>query len=238
MAAPFSEAQLWKMRRWEASAGLGISQFYGDVGGFSITKNLLGLKDITYLQTRFDINGSIKYRIKREINVRASFTSGMLHATDIRGSNERRDYEAKISFFEPALLGEYFFIKSEMENSYRFSAGKKKLINDILASLDVYAFTGIGGLIYNVKGNDALVARGLKNGGFSAVIPLGLGTNFIYSRNLNFGVEIGARYALTDYLDGYTSQYSKANDVYHLLNFTVTYKLMTGDSGLPSFRFR
>ncbi len=58
----------------------------------------------------------------------------------------------------------------------------------------------------------------------------------VYSPNFNFGLELGGRYAFTDYLDGYTSQFSKANDVYYFLNFTITYKLKTGPHGLPSFR--
>jgi hypothetical protein len=87
-----------------------------------------------------------------------------------------------------------------------------------------------------VKGNDALIEHGMETGGFSAVIPAGLGATLIFSPNINFGLEVGGRYAFTDYLDGYTSQFSKANDVYYLLNFTVTYKLKTGPKGLPSFR--
>ena len=57
-----------------------------------------------------------------------------------------------------------------------------------------------------------------------------------YSPDFNFGVEIGGRYTTTDYLDGYSSQYSKSNDVYYFLNVTVTYKMKTGKNGLPSFR--
>jgi hypothetical protein len=87
-----------------------------------------------------------------------------------------------------------------------------------------------------VKGNDALVAFNMKNSGFTGVIPGGFGATLIYSPNLNFGVEVGGRYTFTDFLDGYTSQYSKANDVYYFLNFTVTYKLKTGPHGLPTFR--
>ena len=70
LAAPFSHSQLWKMRRWEASAGVGPSFFFGDIGGFSQSKNVLGLKDMNYRQTRFDINGNVKYRITRTVNAR------------------------------------------------------------------------------------------------------------------------------------------------------------------------
>jgi hypothetical protein len=235
-AVPFSHAQLWKMRRWEAVGGVGPSFFFGDIGGFTHSKNILGLRDLTYLQTRFDINGNLKFRITRDVNVRLSMTYALLRANDERGSNEGRDFDATTSIFEPAVIGEYYFIKNMAENSYLFVKGKERFIFSLFKSLDFYAFAGFGGVSYSVKGNDALITHGMETGGFSMVIPAGLGATLIYSPNLNFGVEVGGRYAFTDYLDGYTSQYSKANDVYYFLNFTVTYKLKTGPKGLPSFR--
>jgi hypothetical protein len=58
----------------------------------------------------------------------------------------------------------------------------------------------------------------------------------VYTPELNFGLEVGGRYTFSDYLDGYTSQYSKSNDVYYFLNLTVTYKPKMGRNGLPVFR--
>jgi hypothetical protein len=236
LIAPLTQAQLWKMRRWEAVGGVGPSFFFGDIGGYSRTKNILGIRDLTYLQTRFDVNGNLKFRISRSINARVSLTWALLRANDARGSNEERGYDATTSIFEPAVMGEYYFIKNMAENSYLFVKGKERFIFELLKSLDFYAFAGVGGVSYSVKGNDALVEHGMETGGFSAVVPAGLGATLIFSPNLNFGIEAGGRYTLTDYLDGYSSQYSKANDVYYFLNLTVTYKLKTGPRGLPSFR--
>lgn len=227
---------LWKMRRYEASAGFGPTQFFGDIGGFSKTENILGIRDLSFLQTRFDLNVNFKYRITQDLNLRLSGTFGFLHASDARGSNEDRGFEAAISVFEPALIGEYYFIKNKAENSYLFSQGKRRGIGGFFSSLDFYAFTGLGGLAYTIKGNDKLIAHGLDPGGFTAVIPVGVGTTLVYSPDFNFGVEIGGRYSLSDNLDGYTSQYSSSNDVYYFFNFVVTYKLKTGANGLPSFR--
>jgi hypothetical protein len=224
------------MRRWETMAGAGPSFFFGDVGGYSQSKNILGFKDMNYRQTRFDINGSLKYRIRREVNLRVSLTYALFHAADERGSNEGRAMEATTSLFEPAIIGEYYFIKNRSENSYAFQKRKEAFIWNLLKSLDFYAFAGIGGGAYWVNGNDELAALGMKRSGFTAVIPAGLGTTLIYTPNINLGLEVGGRYTLTDYLDGYTSQYSKANDVYYFLNLTVTYKLKTGRNGLPRFR--
>jgi hypothetical protein len=236
LAIPFSQAQLWRMRRWEAVGGIGPSFFFGDIGGYTIGKNVIGFKDMNYRQTRFDINANLKYRITRTVNARLSMTYALFHASDARGTNEGRAFEAVTSAFEPALIGEYYFIKNYAENSYLFVRRKESFFRELLRSLDFYAYAGIGGLAYRVKGNDALVAHGMETGGFTAVVPGGLGATLIYSPNLNFGIEVGGRYTLTDFLDGYTSQYSKANDVYYFLNFTVTYKLKSGPHGLPSFR--
>ena len=231
-----SEGQLWKLRKFEANAGIGTTQFFGDIGGYSPTENILGIKDLSINQTRMDLSTSLRYRIMIDVAVRFNLGFGYLHATDKRGSNELRGYDAVTYIFEPSFIGEYYFIKNDAENSYIFIKGRGKMFETLIKSLDFYVMGGIGGLSYNVKGNDALVARGLKNKGFTMTFPIGVGTSFVYSPDFNFGFELGYRYAATDYLDGYTSQYSKSNDVYYFLNVTVTYKMKTGKNGLPSFR--
>ena len=227
--------QLWRMRRFELVGGLGPSFFFGDIGGFSRKENVLGFKDLTFLQTRYNLNLSGKYRIMEDLNVRLSLSVANLKATDRRGSNETRSMESRIFIFEPALIGEFYFIKNKNENSYLFSkgqAGFRRLIN----SLDVYAFTGFGGASYSVTGNEKLENHGMETGGFTPVIPIGVGANLIYTPDFNFGLEIGGRYSFTDYIDGYTSQYSSANDVYYFLNFTITYKMRTNQKGWPILR--
>jgi hypothetical protein len=234
---PYSEAQIWKMKKYEFITGIGTSQFFGDIGGFSRNKNVVGLRDVSIPQTRFDLNLNLKYRLTQNFNARLSLTFGFLHASDQRGSNESRGFEASISIFEPALIGEYYFIKNKSESSYLFTKGREgDTGGGLLKSLDFYVFSGIGGVNYAIKGNKKLVDYGLDPSGFAAIIPVGLGTTLVYSPNFNFGVELGGRYSFSDNLDGYTSQYSSSNDVYYFLNFTITYKLKTAANGLPSFR--
>jgi len=230
------QGQLWKMKRWETVVGFGPSFFFGDIGGYSQGENLLGFKDLSFNQTRFNFNFNVKYRLSSNFNARLSLTYAFFHASDIKGSNEGRDFEATMQGFEPAFIFEYYFIKNQAESSYLFSKGRGTGFGSILRSLDFYAFTGFGGLSYTIKGNDKLVNYGLDPGGFTTVIPVGVGTTLVYSPNYNFGVEFGGRYSFSDNLDGYTSQYSSSNDVYYFLNFTITYKLKTGPKGWPSFR--
>ena len=242
LAVQLSDAQLWKLRRWEAQFGVGPSFSFPEIGGYTQGDNILGFKDLSYRQTRFDINGNLRYRFSRTANMRLSLTYAMLHATDVRGSNEGREYEAITSLFEPALLFEYYFVKNRYESSYLFLRGKS--LWALLSSLDFYAFAGVGGANFSVNLNDALVERGITepgstaDHGFSLVVPGGIGATLIYNPNLNFGLEFSGRWADTDYLDGFNPDIlpNKARDKYYFLNFTVTYKLKTTAKGWPSLR--
>ncbi|HPX43963.1 MAG TPA: hypothetical protein PLL51_05595 [Bacteroidales bacterium] len=241
VTAQISDAQLWKLRRWEAQVGVGPSFFFPDIGGYTHGENILGFKDLNYRQTRFNVNGNLRYRLGRTANVRLSGTYAMLHAIDERGSNENRGYEAVTNLFEPAIIGEFYFIKNKYESSYLFLRGKS--LWALLSSLDFYAFAGVGGAAYKVNPNEALTQRGItepgstKFEGIDLIIPAGIGATLIYNPNLNFGVEFGGRWAKTDYLDGFDpAVVSKVNDKYYFLNFTVTYKLKTTARGFPSFR--
>lgn len=239
LVVPFAEAQLWKSKRYEATAGLGTSQFYGDIGGFTIGENVLGIKDITLRQTRFNVSGTFRYFILDEVAARLSLSYIMLHATDVRGSNEARGLEALTSVFEPALIGEYYIVRNRERNSYRFQTFRgtpRKSIKDFFNSVDVYALTGIGGALYGVSRNPMLESRNLPRSGFTAVIPLGIGAKVAFDPNILLGIELCGRYAFTDYLDGYTSIYSARNDVYHTFSFTFNYRIKTARSGLPRFR--
>ncbi len=231
-----ANAQLWKLRRYEISGGIGTTQFFGDIGGYPSSKNILGLKDFTFRHTRVNFNASIRYRIAESVSARINMMFGIMHSTDSRGSNIPRGFEENTVFFEPSLIGEYYFIKNKGENSFVFLKGNNAILKSLFQSLDFYVFAGVGGLSYSVSPNRLLEAQQMKTSGFAGVIPLGVGVSVIYSSKINIGVELGGRFTSTDYLDGYTSSESLKNDVYHTLNFTFTYKINTGKNGLPMFR--
>lgn len=232
---PLANAQLWKLRRFELYGGIGTSQIYSDIGGFTPGDNALGLKDIIISQTRFNLTTGFRFRIIEKVSVKLSFNYGFLHASDGVGSNESRDYAFSTSLIEPLLTGEYYILKNSAESSYRFVKGSG-FFGSFLDKSDLYVYTGFGPAIYSVKGNDQLEPVMEKSSGVTAVIPLGLGINYLISPTTLVGMDIGIRYTTTDYLDGYTSQYSKSNDVYSFITFVFTQKLKTSEKGLPTFR--
>jgi hypothetical protein len=216
--------EVWKMKIFEVSAGFGPSMFFSDIGGYSPKKNLLGLRDIRLSKTSFDLNVNLKYKITRRFNACLGLTYGFLHASDAVGSNVERGFETSVMILEPALTGEFYFIKNMYDNRYFQNTNRYRWFNAFLKSFDFYLFAGIGGLDYTITPNNKLKAEGINTTRMCPVIPGGLGTTFRFSPYFNFGLEIGGRYALSDYVDGYTSRYSKSNDIYYFVNLTFTYK--------------
>jgi len=143
---------VWKRKRYEFIAGFGTSHFFGDIGGYSQGENILGLKDIILYQTRFNVNTGLRYKILPSLTARLSLSYAMFHATDETGSNQERGLESSTSAFETSVIGEYYFIKNKKENSYLYSKGKGTKFRKAIESIDLYAFTGIGGLAFSVKG--------------------------------------------------------------------------------------
>ncbi len=245
LTSTFVSGQLWKMKRYEAAAAIGTSQLYGDIGGFSIGSNALGLKDISFRQTRVSANLSFRYFITDEVAARLSLTGAMLNADDARGSNVDRHYRSSSMIFEPALLGEYYIVRNRERNSFLFQTYSYRRANrmrDFIRSIDLYALAGVGGAAYNVfQASKELeekwsIEPSIKRKGFAAVVPLGIGAKLAFDPNLLLGVELAGRYAFTDYLEGYTSDFSKSNDIYHTFSVTVSYRIRTARSGLPSLR--
>ncbi len=232
---PVASGQLWKLRRYEIFGGIGTAQIFGDIGGFTIGENALGFKDLMITQTRFNIKAGMRYRVFEKVGISIDLDYGYMHASDIKGSNIARGFEATTSLFEPIFKGEYYFLKNDAESSYRFIKGDQ-IISSVLARLDGYVYAGLGPVFYKVKPNDALAERDLKTSGVALTIPVGLGINYVFSPNSMIGFDFGLRYTTSDYIDGYTSQYSRRNDVYYFMTFVYTYKLKTSERGLPTFR--
>lgn len=235
MVYPAANGQLWKLRRFELTGSFGTSQFMGDIGGFTPGENALGFKDLTINNTRFSLGLGMRYRIYDKFSVKLDLNYGLLHATDVKGSNEGRDMEATTSVFEPGVRAEYYILKNSAESSYRFTKGQE-IFASIIAKIDLYAYAGLAPIIYSVNPNENLLAVIEKDGGTALGIPLGVGINYLISPNSLIGIDMGYRLTTTDYIDGYTSQYSEHNDVYYFMTFVFTYKLKTSEKGLPSFR--
>lgn len=229
--------QRWKLRRYQADLYVGAVSFHGDIGlaNKPLMNNINGLRPSVGLKSMF--------RITQDINVSLDLAYIMYGGKDQEGSSHGRDYSFNSHAFQHVARVEYFI----MGDSRRFISGavynRKGMINDY-NKLYVYVFGGAGGVLSKSKVKD------LNNGGeepldnpgynnnmvYTAVFPLGAGVKWAIDARWSIGVEIGYQFTLSDYLDGYSSEWSKYNDSYYLTSVKAIYHIRNDRNGRPMFK--
>lgn len=217
--------QLWKLRRLELTVGPGTTHFSGDIGGSTGGAFRYSLGDILFRQAGYNFNANVRYRFLQNVAARSNFTFGSFNSVDRSGS--LRSLKSSTRFFEAALTGEFYFIKNKGENCYRILRGHPDYRYSFLQMIDLYFYTGLGWVFYDVTPNQTLEALRTNLSGKAPVIPAGIGASVFLSEKWNAGLEIGARYAFSDNLDGYSPSVSSSNDMYYSLNLTITRKIKT-----------
>jgi hypothetical protein len=234
-------SQKWKLRRYEAIAGIGTAHYFGDIGGAADENNLFGIKDIELFNTRPSVMVGARYKIRHNMAVKANFIFGFLKGDDTGSKNNDRDLAFNAMIFEPSAQFEYSIISEE--HKYRTTAmfNKRGMINNY-SHYNIYAFAGVGGIFGWPKPQKELEDRYEPGMEMGLAFPLGLGLKYVLSSSLSIGAEFGGRLTTTDWLDGYApdkiypgTDFSKANDIYYFVDFNVIYRVKTSRKGLPVF---
>ncbi len=229
------QSQIWKLRRYEMIGGIGVGNYFGDIGGYSPGTNLLGLKDLSLQSTRPMLYLAMRYKIYETGWLNFNLAFGWLHGTDAGGVNEQRGIVFKSGLVEPSLRYEQAIINPKSNNSYLMMKGKG--ITSFTSSLGLYGFAGLGVVIANpvpVEDPYDRMKPGVK---IAMSFPVGAGVRFALDPNWDLGLEIGPHFTTSDLLDGFTSQFSSFNDVYLFTSVHVIWKLRTSRKNLPIFRF-
>jgi len=96
-------------------------------------------------------------------------------------------------------------------------------------TLSAYLFAGAGAVIYHVIPNDELRARQERDNieylPATIVLPAGAGVKIGIANLIDLGFETGGRYAMNDYLDGFTSPFARANDIYYITTVNLIYRI-------------
>jgi hypothetical protein len=226
-------SQKWKLRRYEAIAGIGTAHYFGDIGGSADKNNLFGIKDIELFNTRPSFYLGARYKIRYNMAIKANFIFGFLKGDDEGSKNNDRNLAFNAMIFEPSAQFEYSIISEEQK--YRTSAmfNKRGMINNY-SHYNIYAFAGVGGVFGWPKPLKELENYYDPQMEFGLTFPIGLGVKYVMSSNLSLGLEFGGRLTTTDYLDGYhREEFSKANDIYYFAVFNAIYRLKTSRRGFP-----
>lgn len=230
-----SISQQWKLRRYELMGGFGAANFFGDLGGTMDENNLFGLKDIDIVSTRPLMYFGGRYKIRQDVSIKVHNISGMLTAADVNSRNENRDLKFSSFINEFAVMGEYNFVREESKYKSSASFNRRGMVNNY-TKMSIYVSSGLGLIYFNPKPNDKVKARDEYTEDYSKVamvIPLSIGAKQILSSKWSIGAELGGRFATTDFLDGFSSVYSKSNDVYYFTSFTLIYRVKTDRFGKP-----
>jgi len=218
-----SYSQIWKQQRYEVWGAVSVFQYFGDCGGTSSSNNLMGLKDISISANRPGLSLGAIYRADKRWYLQVSNSFGFFTQTDKGSRNEIRNFSFNTVANETSIQGMYFFIK-ESDRSYSFTY--RNALRGVNQLFSMYAFAGLGSLYYKVTPEDALVnSSRFVNKHLSVVFPIGVGAKFTFTPSFSLGLELGRRWTFTDYLDGFTSPWSKHKDAYYIMNFKLYYRL-------------
>jgi len=232
-----SYAQRWKQRRYEANFSIGTSHFYGDIGGTADVKNAGGFKDIQLQYTRPSFAFGARYKLSGDMALKMNLIYGFVAGNDVNSRNDGRKYSFTSTIFEPSLQFEYYLIPESRPIGSVALFNRRGMVNNY-SKIYVYLFGGVGGVFGNPKllfneGNEVTLDS-ISKIGFA--FPVGAGLKYTIDSKWSLGVELGRRFTTTDNIDGYTSQWSKHNDLYDFGMLTAIYKIQTDRRGRPVFR--
>jgi len=229
-------SQKWKLRRYEALAGVGTTHYFGTIGGSADETNLFGLKDIDLLGTRPSFYGGIRYKIRPNMAARVNFIYGYIHGDDAGSRNEERNAAFTSRIMEPSAQFEYSIISEEQKHRSAALFNKRGMVNNY-SRINFYIFAGVGGVFAKVTPLKDLENHAdfdpamLKSTGLA--IPAGGGLKYVLSSDLSIGFEFGGRYTTSKYLDGLHTRTAKAPDMYYFALFNVVYRVKTSRTGAP-----
>lgn len=228
--------QVWKLRRYEIGVGIGNTQIFGDIGGTMSPENWMGLKDIQLTETRPSINFVARYKINNRAAVRANFITGFGYGSDeTSGLLRQREYNTVLMELSSSM--ETYFIQEL--RPYRSHAGYRRL--GMVNNYKMFAFYGfLGGGVAYAHSKTSIPIPSPKvdktdPNNFIPVFPIGLGIKYIIDDVWILDANLGYRYALSDFLDGYTQiEKSQFNDVYYILSLSIVHRLRTTKRNIPA----
>lgn len=220
LAQYFRQSSYWKTQRNEFSAGFGISNFLGELGG----RNQIGAPfvwDLEFSQTRPAASFSYRYHVARTHALRLGISYGVLAGNDNLTSEPfrmNRNLNFKSDVYELQLVYELHLYKEELGHVYdlRGVKGTKS------SRVGLYFFGGVGLFNFNPQGqlNNAWVdlkplgteGQGLPGGAeeystTQVCIPMGLGLRKALSKQLSAGLELQYTKTFTDYIDDVSTVY-------------------------------
>jgi hypothetical protein len=220
-----ARSQGWRATTYELHAGIGLTNYFGDIGGSADENTWFGIKDYDPARTRPGFSAGLRYFQSNNIALNGVITFGWLSGSDQGWKNEGRGYIFNTILLEPTIRVEYFPLKDR-----RLGTGvNRRGMRRNYSSISAYFFGGAGAAFYNVKPNEQLLSRqnrsGIEHGFVTMVLPAGLGVKIGIQNSMDLGFEFCGRYVMNDFIDGITTEISTSNDIYYISSIKLIYRL-------------
>lgn len=256
-----TNAQSWKLMRYEFVGGVGTANIFGDLTGASNTgnENLYGIKDFVISDTRPSLLLAARYKVTQRFSARMNF---IYSPSKSNGSFTKLDGESKVQrdgvvvntqLLEITPQMEFYFLREERKAKSAAIFNRRGMVNSF-ATLSAYFFAGAGAvhakptITVNNPNSTFLIDRKdeiYQDGLWTLVLPAGVGVKYVLNGRYVLGFEFGGRYTFSDNIDGFSptvglnpKQYPKgktANDIYYFTSINLSYKLRTSRDGIPEF---
>ncbi len=228
-----SNAQRWKLLRYQVGGGVGVMQIFGDIGGTASEENWYGIKDLKIDETHLAYYFNVGYKINTRFSTKFNINYGKGSATDLDSRNDRgRSWTARL--LEPSAQLEYYFLAEEARRSAAMY-NRNGMVNNF-STISLYTYMGLGAAISWLDHEEGVVipADSYKSNNVAPVVFLGLGAKYVIDARWYLNAEFGYRWALNDYVEGYSQTLSSQhNDVYYILMFSANYRLKTSRRNIP-----
>ncbi|MCB0518699.1 MAG: OmpA family protein [Lewinellaceae bacterium] len=207
--------------KWEGGLFLGYSNYLGD----------LVEPTFTFSQPGPSFGILVRNHLTNTLGLRLNLQYGKIKGDDANyDRNADRGASFKSSWVELALMGEY-----ELLGNRRWTEDGK-----FRKTVSPYVYGGVGGSFFdpNVKiaqtagkpdKNNPDIGADYSNVHF--ILPIGAGLRFDLSRKVNLGLELGARFTFSDYIDGISkSGDPDDNDVFVTGGLVIGYRFGDTDA--------
>ncbi len=223
-----AEAQYRRYKTYEIHGGIGAANVFGDLGGAATRDNWYGLKDIQFSQTRPLLYVGVRNDINDQFSGKANLFGGMAAGKDAGSINDQRGYTYKSWMFELSGQIEWNFWQPEWCIGTILSQ-RRGLRSGPRMKTRMYVFVGAG-VVYSLPtldthGSHLIKGEYTKSSTIGLTVPYGLGIRSDINREWAVGLEIGRRYCTSDYLDGISTDWSKAKDTYYFTTLHAIYKI-------------
>jgi|GEM_PF-6859098 len=198
---------------------VGPSYMFGDMGG-ATRENSNALSSFNASNVRYEASLGLRHSLDYRFGYRVSIHHGLYESRDI-ASLAHRGYASTSSITMLTAVGEINLIQ------FLRSAVPWRL----------YAYGG-GGVAYasiDWKGGPMRGASDtFKASELAPILPFGLGFDIWTNSNVNVGLEVGWKFALSDYMDGLRIR-NTSNDIMGNVSFTISRRLFGGGTSRRNY---